>query len=204
MFTGRRLLAAVVLTGALAATGCATYASPYRYPARTNRVDDRAYQIGYEEGRDRGENDARRRRAYDYGRHGAYRDADDGYRGYGDRNAYRNVFRQGFVAGYNDGYRRYAQGYPSRPPAGYPVNPPIYSSPGGRYVSPAAQNGYRDGYDQGSSDRRDGDRFDPVRAPRYRAGDRDYNNRYGSLDDYKREYRAAFQQGYSDGFYQRR
>jgi hypothetical protein len=205
MLTARRLLAAGLLTAAAAgATACATYRSPYRYPARVGTVDDRAYQIGYDEGRDRGEDDARRRRPYDYARHGAYRDADDGYRGYGDRNAYRSVFRQGFVAGYNDGFRRYAQAYPPRQgPSGYP--PPVYS-PGGRgpYGSPAAQNGYRDGYQQGLDDRRDGDRFDPVRATRYREGDHDYNSRYGSRDDYKREYRAAFQQGYSDGYYQRR
>jgi hypothetical protein len=67
-------------------------------------------------------------------------------------------------------------------------------------VSPAAANGYRDGFDQGREDRRDRKRFDPVRAPRYRAGDHDYDRRYGSRDAYKRDYRAAFMQGYEQGY----
>ncbi len=205
MTTARRVFAAaVVVFAAFGATACASYGAPYRYPAGAGGVDDRAYQIGYDEGRDRGESDARRRRSFDYGRHDVYRDATDGYRGYGDRTAYRNVFRRGFIAGYDDGYRRYAQGgYGQRPPYGYPNSGPVYSDSNSRYASPATQNGYRDGYEQGREDRRDGDRFDPVRAPRYRAGDRDYNSRFGSRDDYKREYRAAFQQGYSAGYYGR-
>jgi hypothetical protein len=60
--------------------------------------------------------------------------------------------------------------------------------------------GYRDGYEQGRSDARDRDRYDPVRASRYRSGDHEYNSRYGSREDYKREYRAAFQLGYDQGY----
>jgi hypothetical protein len=197
MFKAHRFLpamfAVLVLTGTAA---CASQGPRYGTQGRARIVDNRAYGNGYDEGRSRGESDARRGRSFDYGRHDDYRDADDGYRGNGNRNSYRQAFRQGFVEGYNDGYRRHARNGIAR------RSGPVYDRsdryPG--YASPAIQNGYRDGIDQGRQDARDRRRFDPVRAPRYRSGDRDYNGRYGSRDEYKREYRAAFQQGYEQGY----
>lgn len=200
MLTAHRLLlaaagAAVLLT----TTACASNRGLYRYPGGPGirQVDDRAYRNGYAEGRQQGENDARRGRSFDYRRHGEYRNAQDGYGGYGNRNEYRQVFRQGFEVGYNDGYRRYAGGgrYPSSGSSIYGGQ-----SQGRVYGSPAIQNGYRDGVEQGQRDAREGRRFDPVRANRYRQGDHDYNSRYGSRDAYKREYRSAFQQGYAQGY----
>ena len=190
-------LVAVVL---VAASGCAA-AGPY-YPGRnTRQIDQRAYDNGFVEGRAHGVDDARARRSFDYDRHRAFRNADAGYRGYGDRGAYRALFREGFAAGYNEGYRR--AGYPSRGGSpsrgGYPSRGPIYGS-APRYGSPAAQNGYRDGFAQGRDDRADRRPFDPVRASRYRSGDNDYDRRYGSRDAYKREYRAGFMQGYENGY----
>lgn len=185
----RLLPAALVAAISIGSSACAA-GSFYNYRPPVRAVDQRAYTRGYDEGRTRGENDARRNRAFDYTRYGDYRDADAGYGGYGDRNAYRTLFREGFVAGYNDGYRRYA-----RAGGGYPA--PVYSS---RYGSPAGQTGYRDGYEQGRDDARDGDRYDPVRASRYRSGDHDYNSRYGPRESYKRDYRAAFEQGYERGY----
>jgi hypothetical protein len=152
-------------------------------------VDQRAYPRGYDEGRSAGANDARRNRQFDYSRHSDYRDADNGYRGYGDRNAYRTLFREGFVAGYNDGFRRYARTN---------WESPVY--PAGRLSSPAAQAGYRDGFDAGRDDARDRDRYDPIRDSRYREGDHGYERRYGSREYYKQEYRAAFEQGYERGY----
>src|SRR5688572_31637789 len=184
----------LVLTGTAA---CASQGPWYGRQGGTRSVDGRAYRNGYDDGRNRGENDARRGRSYEYGRHDEYRDADDGYRGDGNRNRYRQAFRQGFVEGYDNGYRRYARnGIGSQ-------RSPVYGSRSDRYpgyASPAIQSGYRDGIEQGRQDARDRRRFDPVRAPRYRAGDRDYEGRYGSRDEYKREYRAAFQQGYDQGY----
>lgn len=206
------LLAALIFS----TSACASQGAMYRYPnGPRGGVDQRAYSIGYNEGLQRGEQDARRRRSFNYQRHDDYRDADEGYRG-GNRTSYRSVFRQGFVAGYNDGYRRYSQGgysqggypqggypqgrYPQGryPQGGYPQGG--YGSAGTYASSPAGQNGYRDGYEQGRNDARSGNRFDPVGARRYRSGDQDYDRRYGSRDDYKRDYRSAFQAGYEQGY----
>src|SRR6478672_3148343 len=163
------LLAGLVLS---AAPACAS--SSYRYPSPGNgRVaDDRAYRRGYDEGRRDGEEDARRGRNIDYNRHDEYRDADGGYHGEISRGEYRDVFRRGFVEGYNDSFNRYARN--ARYPYGYPQPYPDINGRAtpryGAYGSPASQNGFRDGYDQGRSDARDGDRYDPVGASRYRSG----------------------------------
>ncbi|MQA30014.1 MAG: hypothetical protein GEU82_09270 [Luteitalea sp.] len=198
MFKAHRYLPAAFALVVLAAMpACASYRGPYGRPGNA-RVDDRAYRNGYDRGRSEGESDARRGRSFDYGRHDDYRDADDRYRGSGDRGRYREGFRQGFIRGYNDGYRRYARN-DSRPPQG---RRPVFGQPSRYpvYASPAAEIGYRDGIARGREDARERRRFDPVRAPRYRSGDHDYNSRYGSRDDYKRAYRAAFQQGYEQGY----
>ena len=185
---------ALALATLAVAPACASHGY-YRYPsART--IDDRGYYRGYDDGRAHGESDARRGRRYDYERHRDFKSADRDSRRYGSRNGYRD-YRQGFVAGYDEGYRRYA-----RQDRDYRRNGPnVYRGwPGAAYGSPASQNGYRDGYAQGRDDARDGDRYDPVRGSRYREGDHDYDRRYGPRDDYKREYRAAFQEGYDHGY----
>ena len=188
MFKANRIMPAVLAATVLvAAPACASRGALYRYPGNNRTVDDRAYRDGYQEGREEGEQDARRGRDFDYRRHDEYRDAR------------RQEYRQGFVAGYDEGYRRYARGGYGAPNNRYPGTADRYPSYGA-YGSPATQNGFRDGYAQGRDDARDGDRFDPVRASRYRSGDHDYNSRYGSRDAYKREYRAAFQQGYEQGY----
>jgi hypothetical protein len=202
----RSCVAGLVASVALVAgSACAATYPGYRYPGGAPRhADQRAYAEGYDDGRSHGEHDARRQRSYDYRRHDDYRDADDGYRGYGNRNGYRALYRQGFVEGYADGYRRYG-------PAASPYPSGRYGIPGGRayprypgaagiYATPAADHGYRDGFEAGRDDRRDGDRYDPRRPSRYRSGDHGYDSRYGSRDAYKREYRAAFVQGYEQGY----
>ena len=92
--------------------------------------------------------------------------------------------------------RVYDAGYPR---AGYPPPPPSREV----YVSAAARTGYRDGVDAGRDDARHRDRFDPARARRYRDGDHDYDRRYGPRDEYKRDYRSAFERGYRDGYERR-
>jgi hypothetical protein len=69
-----------------------------------------------------------------------------------------------------------------------------------RSNSVAYDNGSRDGYEKGREDARDNDSFDPVRHSRYRSGDRGYNSRYGTRDDYKLVYRDGFESGYERGY----
>ena len=188
------LAQAAVLVGLLAATSACASSGVYRSPTPAPRVDARAYRNGYDAGRIEGANDARRGRRFEIDRNRVYRSADRGYDGYGNRAYYQQTFRDGYAAGYNDGYRRNDRQSTRR---GYPG---YGSGSGSVYRSPAADNGYRDGYEQGRDDRRDGDRYDPIRAKRYREGDHDYNSRYGSRDDYRQEYRRAFQDGYRRGY----
>ena len=90
--------------------------------------------------------------------------------------------------------RIYDGGYPQA--TYYPPPPP----PRAAYVSVATQSGYRDGLEAGRDDWRHHDRFDPANSRRYRNADHDYDRRYGPRDEYKREYRAAFERGYREGF----
>lgn len=204
MFKGSHL-AALVLAGAVMVStpACASgVLYPQRYPIGDR--DDRVYyNRGFHEGQEAGVDDARRGRSYDLRRHREFRDNRRGE----DRGDLR-AFRDGFASGYEDGYRRASRDrYDDRrrdvPPV--PVYPRLPERDGGifgggRYISPAAENGYRDGFEAGQRASRNGDRFDPIREKRYRDGDHDYNGRYGSRDQYKREYRDAFQQGYEAGF----
>ena len=64
----------------------------------------------------------------------------------------------------------------------------------------AFDNGYRDGLEKGREDRGDNDSFDPVRHGWYRSGDRGYNSRYGTRDNYKLAYRDGFEAGYEQAY----
>jgi hypothetical protein len=108
MLKARSLLPALVTAALLMTTSACATGYYQRYPD-ARQVQDRAYRNGFDEGREQGENDARRGRSFDYGRHSEYRNAQVGYGGYGNRNEYRNVFRHGFQDGYNEAYRRYAR-----------------------------------------------------------------------------------------------
>ena len=69
-----------------------------------------------------------------------------------------------------------------------------------RYGRAAYDNGFRDGVTKGREDRGDNDSFDPVRHSWYRSGNRGYESRYGSRDDYKLAYRDGFEAGYEQGY----
>src|SRR5688572_23890051 len=77
-----------------------------------------------------------------------------------------------------------------------------YPNSGSRsgYNSAAYDNGFRDGLEKGREDARDNDSFDPVRHSRYRSGDRGYNSRYGTREQYKLTYRDGFESGYAQGY----
>ena len=203
-----RYLPALMLAFGVSVATQACAAQTYGYPrgngGYSRDLERRAYDNGYREGVAEGQNDVRRNRDFSYQRHNEYRDADRGFRrSEGDINLYRRSFRSGFQAGYSESYNRYARSnYPRG--NGSPVYPGGYpnGAPGNRgaFRSPAPENGYRDGIEAGRNDARDRERFDPIRAKRYRDGDHDFDNRYGSRDEYKREYRAAFERGYREGY----
>ena len=207
-----RVLATVgVITIAPVLSACA-YAQYGNYPrGGYGRVDARAYDIGYREGIQAGERDARRNRPSGFEYDKDYRRADKGYHWrYGDREAYRHEFRRGYERGYreayraNAGYGRYNDrgryGYPQRYPNDNGRYEGTYPRGGYGYRSPAAQYGFDEGYQKGSEDARDGDVYDPVRQKWYREGDRHYDSRYGSRDQWKNEYREAFKAGYDEGY----
>jgi hypothetical protein len=201
---------------ACATPACAAqvYGSGYPRGGYARDLERRAYDNGFREGVEEGQNDARHNRDFSPQRHSEFRDGDRGYnRDYGDREFYRRNYRQGFQAGYAEAYNRNARygrddrgSYGSYGRDERVVIPPVVIAPTypnrgyGSYGAVAQQNGYRDGLEAGRKDARDRERFDPVRAKRYREGDHDYNDRYGSRDEYKREYRSAFEQGYRDGY----
>jgi flagellar biosynthesis/type III secretory pathway protein FliH len=205
-FLGGVLLAVGVLA---TTTACATHTYGYGRRDTWRDFERRAYENGYRDGLRAGERDGRSGRPFSVSRHDDWRDADDGYyRGYASRDEYRRAFRSGFEAGYRESYDRYTATY-GRYPRTDPSYPryPTYPSypPGGIYTrgSAATENGYRDGFEAGRNDARDGRAFDPRRTRRYREGDHDYDRRYGSRDAYKQEYRDAFQQGYEEGYRRR-
>jgi hypothetical protein len=213
MFTPHRYVSAILLTAglAIAAPACTTGYYGYQRGGLYPDAERRAYDNGYRDGQKDGEKDARNGRSFSYDRHDDWRDADDGYhRDYGSRDYYRRVFRRGFETGYSEGFNRYARGgygHPSRrtpypypyPSGGYGYPSGGYGYPGA-YGSPAAQVGYRDGYEVGRDDARDRESYDPIRSGRYRSADHEYDRNYGSKDDYKRIYRDAFQRGYEAGY----
>ena len=82
--------------------------------------------------------------------------------------------------------------YPGADPdARYPQQRSDYG-----YGAEAYRRGYDDGVVKGREDEGDRDSFDPARHSWYRNADRGYNDRYGSKDDYRSEYRRGFLAGY--------
>jgi flagellar biosynthesis/type III secretory pathway protein FliH len=198
------------------------YANEARQPY--NDARRLAYDNGYREGVREGENDGRRRDAFNYQDERTWQRADKGYhRSFGDRERYAQSFRVGYSAGYSDGYRRHAPGYGYGDRGGYYPNTgygnpgygnPGYRNPGNRYpdrgygypgdyrynTSPAYANGVSDGYEKGREDARDRDSYDVARHKWYRSGDRNYRSSYGPRQQYEDVYRRGFREGYDRGY----
>ncbi len=77
-----------------------------------------------------------------------------------------------------------------------------YPNLGGSYElrQTALNAGYNEGNKAGRNDRRSG-RYDPTRSSAYRNAMKDYNSRMGDRYAYQQYFRAAFENGYSDGYY---
>lgn len=73
-----------------------------------------------------------------------------------------------------------------------------------RSYSAAWENGYRLGYGAGSNDHSYRSSYDVDRNKTYRDADSGYRGEYGSKDQYKREFRDAYESGYRDGYEGRR
>lgn len=178
-----------------------------------DRYDRYAFDNGYTAGAREGERDARDNNDYGFKRDDAYEDADAGFRG-GDKDRYREEFRRGYEVGYDRAYRRFASNswlddhpvtttpvpapYPDRPSGYVAVPVPIYHENVNSRI--AYENGYRDGADEGRKDFERRRAFEPTRRDRYKDGDRGYEDRYGSRDEYKADYRAGFRAGYEEAY----
>ena len=173
----------------------AAYAND-EYRASYAQAQRAARDNGYRDGLRRGEEAARSGRALDIERERDYRSAENGYnRTYGDRNRYRDTYRGGFAEGYRDGYGRRGAYRPS-----YPSSPGSGRGWGGTASYGAYQNGVADGYKKGLDDVQDRKRADVERQKWYRSGDHDYDNRYGSKETYRIEYRRGFEEGYNRAY----
>jgi len=176
---------------AAAAPACAAQTYGYGYPRNggySRELERRAYDNGFREGAGGSQDGGAARREFSLPAQEEFRGAEQGHPPRrGDFDLYRRSYRQGFQTGYNEAFNRFTASNGRYPRGTYPTYPAYPSNRGYPSGSPAAQNGYRDGVEAGRDDARNRGRFDPVRARRYREGDHDYNGRYGSRDDYKRE-----------------
>jgi hypothetical protein len=164
-----------------------------------------AFDRGYREGIERGADDARDGRQFDPERDRVYREGDSGYNSrYGNRDWYRTEFRRGFTSGYRNGYYNARGGnnrvFQGRRDGIFDRRDNRGPGRGRGYQEPAFARGYSDGWEKGLDDRRDRDRYDPVRHGDYKDADNGYERSYGSKDAYKNNYRAGFRQGYEDGY----
>jgi hypothetical protein len=76
------------------------------YDQRGERYDP-AYENGYRDGVNIGQQDVRKGKSFRPQKHDEFEDGDRGYsRSYGDKGQYKSQYRQGFQNGYSDGYGR--------------------------------------------------------------------------------------------------
>ncbi len=183
-----------------------------------------AYDNGYREGIKEGKKEGRKNEEFRYEDERTFQRADKGYhREFGDLERYRQSFRNGYAAGYSESYQRHGAVYDSRGgygnrsgrpfprrdddgPSYYPDSRSYPGYPRGSngdyrgYGDLAFQNGTTDGYEKGVEDASRNRSFDPLRHEWYRSGDRHYDSRAGSRQEYKDVYRRGFQDGYDRGF----
>ena len=151
------------------------------------------YDEGYRQGLRVGEDHGRRGQQFNFGVAIEYRQGDYGWRpSYGSRDQYRSDFRLGFERGYRLGYGQHG---------GYRTAPPPWSNGRERGASDLAlSNGFNDGYKEGLNDGRHRHRNDPYAESLYRSGNHGFQGWYGSREEYRWNYRSAFQRGYERGF----
>jgi flagellar biosynthesis/type III secretory pathway protein FliH len=156
-----------------------------------------AYENGFRDGQKLGDRDGRQRSRFAYRDDRGYQRADRGYhRTFGDLDRYRQAFRSGFEAGYTEAYQRYGRVDRSRDDR---WSQDGYAGRRGAY-HPGFQIGLSEGYEKGLEDARKRRSYDVLRHKWYREGDRQYEGRYGSREQYKDIYREGFKDGYERGY----
>jgi len=150
--------------------------------------DDRQ---AFKEGYNQGKSDARHNRRFDPDNN-RWRERDD-------RQAFRSGYERGFRENggwyYGNGRDRDWDHDGDRDRGGYGRG-----AYGGYGANAARQNGYQDGLNDGSSDRRSGHSNRPTQDSNYRHADHGYNSSYGDKNYYKQAYRQAYENGYQQGY----
>lgn len=172
-----------------------------------------ALNAGYNEGVREGSNDRQNGRRSDYRNSNAYQKATKDYNSrLGDRELYRRYFREAFENGYNgngngqinlgrdDRYSnrdRNDRGNQSRRGRNWDG----YGNYGGSYElrQTALNAGYNEGNKQGRKDRNSRNSYGFQSQSAYQKATKDYNSRLGDREVYRRYFRAAYENGFSDG-----
>ncbi len=176
---GGAILGSIMLLGTLMVSGTTTQAQ-YPYP-QSRRERQRQAEIQRQAELQR-QAEIERQRQQDYGQYGQYGQQGNGQYGqYGQQGngQWDNRDRQGRRGRNWDGYGNVGGSYELR--------------------QTALNAGYNEGNKAGRNDRRSG-RYDPSRSSAYRNAMKDYNSRMGDRYAYQQYFRAAFENGYSDGY----
>ena len=168
---GGALLGSVMLLGVLMVSSTTTQAQ-YPYPNQDQYRRQRDYERAQRERERQAEIERQRQQSNDqWNRNDDQRNRNDQWN---NRNNRGRRGRNG------DGYPNYGGSYELR--------------------QTALNAGYNEGNKAGRNDRRSG-RYDPTRSSAYRSAMKDYNSRMGDRYAYQQFFRAAFETGYSDGYY---
>src|SRR6266446_6654315 len=168
---GGALLGFVMLLGTVLVSGTTTQAQ-YPYPNQDQYRRQRDYERAQRERARQAEIERQRQMRNDqYGQYGQY-----GNDQWNRNDQWNNRGRRGRNG---DGYGNFGGSYELR--------------------QTALNAGYNEGNKAGRNDRRSG-RYDPTRSSAYRNALKDYNSRMGDRYAYQQYFRAAFENGYSDGY----
>ena len=173
-----------------------------------------ALNAGYNQGVRQSNDDRQDGRQSNYRNSDAYRRATQDYNSrLGDRELYRRYFREAFENGYNSyGYDQGNSGrdnryqYPDRDNNGNRVrrgrNWDGYGNFGGsaELRQTALNAGYNEGNKQGQKDQSKRNNYASFQSQSaYQKATKDYNSRLGDRNVYQQYFRAAYENGYSDG-----
>jgi hypothetical protein len=208
---GWRRIAIALTAGLTLATPAAAQFGARSGPAWGRDGHVEAGNIGYREGFERGDEERRERRPFNYADERAYRNGDEGYRReFGDRETYRRIFRIAYAEGYRDAYYGggYGEGgawnssrgdrraipragrYPDNRYPGYPGNYPTYPGRSPGYPSQGRYPGYRIGIDMARSNGYDDGYAKGIEDGR--DADRFDPTRHGWYKSASRGYRGQF------------